>query len=108
MRTFCFDTGAQPYAFDPPSKVPKGHIVRGNGVMVIPFDCEDVPEEAVFQFACDHRPPDCEHLLMREMFNTKMLSRYAFFLVPEKHGTETDISDEGAMQALKKYFDEQG
>lgn len=82
MRTFEFNTGVRVYAHTPPVKVTKGNRVDGNGVLTIPFDCEDVPDNAVFQFACDHTPPGSEHLLRREMHNTTMVSRYAFFFVP--------------------------
>jgi len=83
MKTFRFNTGVRPYSFSPPVHVMKGNIVDGNGVMQIPFDCEDVPDNAVFEFACDHTPPGSEHLLRREMHNTNMVSKYAFFRIPK-------------------------
>ena len=46
------------------------------------FDCEGIPENAVFKFACDNTPPGNEHLLRREMHNTTMVSKYAFFQLP--------------------------
>ena len=82
MRTFEFNTGVRVYAHhNPPIHVAKGNRVDSNGVLKIPFDCEDVSENAIFRFACDHTPPGSEHLLRREMHNTNMCSKYAFFFV---------------------------
>lgn len=53
MKTFYFNTGVRPYIHTPHVTVMPGEIVR-NGVMLIPFQCEDVPEGAVFLFACDN------------------------------------------------------
>lgn len=81
-RTFYFNTGVRPWEHSPPVKVMPGNVVRG-GTLQIPFECDDVPENAIFQFACDNTPDGREHLLKREMHNTNMVSRFAFFLVPQ-------------------------
>ena len=32
----------------------RGGIDSGNGTVVIPFECEDVPKDATFMYACDN------------------------------------------------------
>lgn len=82
LQRFMFNTGVQVNAHTPPVAVTPGNVVR-DGILQIPFYCEDVPNGAVFMFACDSVPPGCEHLLVREMHNTNLLSKYAFFQVRE-------------------------
>lgn len=83
MKTFYFNTGVQPYKHTPPVKLGPGQIMRG-GTMQIPFDCENVPENAVFMFACDNdklSEAAYKNVIVREMFNTSMCSKYAYFKV---------------------------
>ena len=77
MKTFYFNTGVKP---ENRTHLAKGAVWRGT--MQFPFDCEDVPDGAVFQFASDQTAPGDEHLLRREMHNTTMVSKYAFFKLP--------------------------
>lgn len=51
MRTFFFNTGVKIWVNSSIS----GGIDSGNGTVVIPFDCEDVPENATFKYACDNK-----------------------------------------------------
>jgi hypothetical protein len=73
-QTFYFNTGVKysdyPYLF-------KGQVERG-GTKQIPFECENVPDGATFQFACDspNLHPESNYIV-REMSNTAMLSKYA-------------------------------
>jgi len=76
MKTFYFNTGVKyasyPYLYE-------GQVVRG-GTKQIPFDCDNVPEGATFEFACDN--PDLHPgvgYIVREMHNTTMGSKYAYF-----------------------------
>lgn len=83
MRTFYFNTGVRPYNHNPPIKISKGEVLRG-GTKQIPFDCNDVPENAVFMFACDN--PDLKVLkygdfIVREIFNSVLCSKYAYFRI---------------------------
>ena len=90
MQTFYFNTGVKPGI--PPNErhrkgakpVPlcDGQVWR-NGVKQIPFDCENVPEGSTFKFACDNPDlyPDAGYIV-REMYNTTMLSTYAYFTPP--------------------------
>jgi hypothetical protein len=83
MKTFYFNTGVQPYKHNPPVKLSPGHVMRG-GTMQIPFDCDDVPDNAIFKFACDNpklKESEYPNWIVREMFNTAMVSKYAYFLV---------------------------
>lgn len=83
MKTFYFNTGVRPYNRNPPVKIMPGYVMRG-GVMVIPFDCENVPEGATFMFACDNpklKEADYENVIVREIFNSKLVSKYAYFKI---------------------------
>lgn len=79
MKTFYFDTGVKPENRRGVGLC-AGQVWRGTLQMT--FDCEGIPENAVFKFACDNTPPGNEHLLRREMHNTTMVSKYAFFQLP--------------------------
>jgi hypothetical protein len=80
MKTFYFNTGVRRHTHNPPVKLEPGYVDR-NGTMQIPFDCEDVPEGAVFKFACDN-PDAAPGLIVREIHNSALVSRYAFFTPP--------------------------
>lgn len=83
MKTFYFNTGVRPYNFNPPVKITPGHVMHGD-VMVIPFDCENVPDNAVFMFTCDNpklKEADYPNVIVREIFNSKLVSKYAYFQV---------------------------
>lgn len=82
QRTFMFNTGVRVYAHTPPVPVMPGNVVR-DGILQIPFDCENVPSDATFVFACDTVPPGGERLLKREIRNSNLMSKYAFFQVKE-------------------------
>lgn len=76
-RTFHFNTGVRK---QDPSHQPAG-IDSGNGVYHIPFDCIDVPPQAVFKYACNN--PDLKPgnplVLVREIHNSQIVSKYAYF-----------------------------
>lgn len=84
MRTFYFSTGVP---INTPNAI-KG-VISPNGVIKIPFQCEDVPENAIFKFACDYKElgPKGSYLI-REIHDipgyTSLLSKYAFFIIPQK------------------------
>lgn len=79
FKTFYFNTGVNQYGFNS-GKLSRGQIWR-NGTKQIPFDCADVPERAVFLFACDN--PDLkkgqEGFIVREILNSALLSKFAYF-----------------------------
>lgn len=85
-RTFYFNIGVKPdYSANPPIK-PFGKRIEKGGVIQIPFDCENVPENAIFKFACDNDelPGYSEpSYIVREITNSGLLSKFAYFLVPE-------------------------
>jgi hypothetical protein len=82
MRTFYFPTGV---SINTPNAI-KG-VISPNGVIKIPFQCEDVPENAIFKFACDYPNlgPKGSYWV-REIHDipgyTGLLSKYAFFIIP--------------------------
>jgi hypothetical protein len=86
MKTFYFNTGVQPYKHNPPVKLSPGHIMKG-GTMQIPFDCDNVPDRAQFMFACDNpdlKESEYENVIVREIFNSALLSKYAYFKILSK------------------------
>ena len=79
MREFFFNTGV---------KCSEPNAIKGlcRGTKVIPFYCEDVPENAIFQFASDSSPVK-DGMIRVEIVKTRkypnnLLSKYAYFLVP--------------------------
>lgn len=77
MKTFYFNTGVRA---DKPNAI--DGVDRG-GVMQIPFDCDHVPQGAEFLYACDHPDlhDDDSNIICREIQNSKMISKYAYFRV---------------------------
>lgn len=84
LKEYVFDTGVKPFSFDPPAAMASlpGYRDSGNGVYVVPFTCEEVPEEYKFEFASDF--PDIkpnENYIVREIVGkTALLSKYAYFI----------------------------
>ncbi len=80
MQKFQFNTGVR-YS-DYPYLV-EGQELSGD-VKVIPFYCEDVPERASFKYACDDPDlhPDDPNIIVREIYNSKLISKYAYFILP--------------------------
>jgi hypothetical protein len=79
MRRFTFDTGVHVSVNSHIS----GGVVSPNGIVVIPFYCEDVPNNAEFMFASDY--PDLDkgnNIIFREIHNSKLISKYAYFKIP--------------------------
>ncbi len=85
-RTFYFNTGVTP-ANNPNLW---GRQVWKGGTKQIPFTCEDVPENAIFKFACSNpNLPESksENFLVRKILDCGedgMMSEYAYFLVWNK------------------------
>lgn len=85
MNTFYFNTGVNPYnvinfPFEYHKKV--GNVIKG-GTLQCPFDC-DAPENAQLMYLCDN--PDLPesknpNILVVPVFNTSMISKYAYFKV---------------------------
>lgn len=82
MKTFHFNTGVNCRTTE--QHVSEG-IDSGNGVIVIPFDCEDVPERAEFAFACNspNIKKDDTGFIVREIHNSRLLSKYAYFKISQ-------------------------
>lgn len=83
MKTFYFNTGVKPsnvvnFPYDYHQRV--GNKIMGT--LVIPFDCEDVPEGAKFAFACNNPELKGDNQICREIHNSNLVSKYAFFDLP--------------------------
>ncbi len=80
MKTYYFNTGVEfgvnPYLDETAFRSPKN-------VMHIPFDCEDVPIYAKLKCLCDSPEiyGDDKNIIVREVFNTKILSKCAIFTI---------------------------
>lgn len=83
MKRFTFNTGVKPFYFNPPAGMAfmKGFEDSGNGVYVIPFYCNDVPDSASFKYASDHFEKDTETTICREIYNSAIVSKYAHFII---------------------------
>lgn len=89
-KTFYFNTGVRVFVMEYADMgKPKHYDATDkiiNGQRHIPFDCEDVPEGASFSFACDNPNLYSEGVyIVREMTNTTMCSKYAYFKPPFNH-----------------------
>ena len=77
-KTFYFNTGVIPhmnsYLLD------QGAIVKNN-TLQIPFDCYEVPDNAIFKFACDSDDLTADGLICRKIYNSKMASSFAYFRI---------------------------
>jgi hypothetical protein len=83
FKTFYFNTGVR---IGSGAALCQGQIWR-DGVKMIPFDCENVPDGAVFMFACDTANAPESKLpcfIAREIYSTSLLSKYAYFQIPTK------------------------
>ena len=85
MKTFYFNTGVRriipngKYSDSAkPAGLSAGQIWR-NGTKQIPFDCEDVPDNATFMFACNNPEPSSKGVIVKELNNTTLMSKYAHF-----------------------------
>ena len=74
MKTFYFNTGVK-ISVNPHIK---GGVDSGNGIVVIPFQCDDVPDNAIFLHACDNPNPANERIIVREI-KGELHSKYAHF-----------------------------
>ena len=81
MNKFYFDTGVSPKSGSP---LYADQVWRG-GTKQIPFEA-DAPKNATLMFLCNK--PDLPeskipNVIVREVFNTSMVSKYAYFRIFE-------------------------
>lgn len=83
MKEFTFNTGVRPYNFNPPAGMAfmKRYRDSGNGVYVIPFYCENVPDNAIFKYGSDEFEEDTSESICREIHDSALLSKYAHFII---------------------------
>jgi len=78
MKTYYFNTGVKPYNH---GKLVEGEVYINNELHIA-FDCENVPENAIFKCLCDNPNLPYSGNIVREIFNTKLTgSKYAYFMV---------------------------
>lgn len=76
MKKYYFNTGVKISA----NSNILGGIDSDNGIIVIPFECENVPEGATFAFACNNPAVEySKNMIVREIHNSKLASKYAYF-----------------------------
>lgn len=77
MQKLNFNTGVK--IWDNPHI--KGGVNSENGTVVIPFECEDVPKNAIFLYACNNGKLEATHsnIIVREIHNSQLHSKYAYF-----------------------------
>ena len=84
MKTFYFNTGVNCATY--PGLF--GKQVNRGGTKQIPFDVsDDVPDKAQLIMLCDNpelRESRCINTMVVPVFNTDMVSKYAYFRVPAK------------------------
>lgn len=79
-KTFYFSTGVK---MTTSTYLAKGDIWSPNFVRLIPFECENVPDNASFAFACDNPTlPNHEGFIVAPIVGGNLLSKYAYFKPP--------------------------
>jgi len=84
LRTFYFNTGVRQGIHNTSLY---GNQVYLNGVVQIPFDCENVPKGAIFMFAApsaELREVKQENVIVRKILNSELVSEYAYFQYNKK------------------------
>lgn len=77
MKTYFFNTGVKPWN--------SGYMAEGdiyiNNERHIPFVCDNVPDGAIFQFACDNPNlhPNSKYIVV-PILAGNLHSKYAYFL----------------------------
>ena len=81
IKEYTVNTGVKPFNYNLPAGMAfmEGFRDSGNGVYVIPFTCEEVPENFKFDFATDFLHEESEELIRREILSGNILSKYAYF-----------------------------
>lgn len=84
-KTYYFNTGVRPetiqnFPYEYHRK--KGNVIRGT--LQIPFECEDVPDKAIFRYAgaADCKLKDYPDVKGFKILSGNLLSEYAFFKLP--------------------------
>lgn len=89
MKTFYFNTGVRQGIPENerhikgarPVPLCDGQVWR-NGTKQIPFDCEDVPENATFLYASPYNNiPSGDNVIIRKIHNSTMCGEFAYFSV---------------------------
>lgn len=82
MKTYYLNTGVKPFDFSPPAGMAfmDGFEDSGNGVYVIPFDCEEAPSNFRPYKADNIFVEDTDDFICRKVLYSKVLkSKYVHF-----------------------------
>lgn len=83
IKTYHFNTGVKPFEHNPPAGMAfmKGFKNSGNGVYVIPFRCNEVPDGYKAYIATNNKSyPNTENYIRRKVISSKRLkSQYVYF-----------------------------
>lgn len=85
LKEYVFNTGVRPFDHNPPAAMAfmPGFRDSGNGVYVIPFQCEEVPENAKLQYTTDTFFEETPGFIRREIVESIAIkSKYAYFVAP--------------------------
>lgn len=80
-KTFYFNTGVRPGV----NNMLFGRQIWKDGTKQIPFTCDNIPDNAVFWFACDHddlRESEMPGVIVRRILDNEaggLLSKFAYF-----------------------------
>jgi hypothetical protein len=82
IKEYTFNTGVKPFSHNPPAGMAfmSGFRDSGNGVYVIPFECEEVPEGFKCVMACDSPDIKGDYIIREILPGSRMLSKYAYFV----------------------------
>ena len=79
MKTFYFNSGVKPWVRSPG----EGEVLL-NGEIQTPFECFNVPDRAIFMFACSDNKLDeanSSNVIVRKIYNSTLCSDYAYFTI---------------------------
>lgn len=82
LQEFHFSTGVLPYSFSFFRPLTNDEYIDNNGVLIIKFYCEDVPEGYNFKFgAVSDNCPEAKspNWIVRPIVGGGLLSKYAYF-----------------------------
>lgn len=82
MKKFYFNTGVNAKRY--PAKKQFGQVDR-HGTVQIPFECDNVPENAIFLYACNRVDDVASDMIFRKIHNSSLMSKYAIFQLPTKN-----------------------
>jgi hypothetical protein len=87
-KTSYFDTGVRPELVSNPPFNYEYHKQKGNvirGTLLIPFECEDVPEGAIFEYAGHEGLSSSPDIKAFPIIGGNIQSKFAYFKLPNEN-----------------------